>query len=105
MTITFRPVRVGTGTDEEGSLVFSDDRLVAVLVRLSEANEIAPGRWFYEAGFGALDGPEHPTFASLEEAQTYIAHRIMRATRPSHRSSNVMSGIFPPEINSRDRAD
>jgi hypothetical protein len=85
MTITFQPVRVGTGADEEGSLVFSDNRLVAVLVRLSDANEIAPGRWFYETGFGPLNILENPTFASLEEAEAYIAHRIMHATRPAHR--------------------
>lgn len=76
MTITFQPVRVGTGADEEGSLVFSDDRLVAVLVRLSEANEIAPGQWFYETGFGPLNIPENPTFGSLEEAEEYIVGRI-----------------------------
>lgn len=79
MTLIMKPVRVGTGADEEGCLVFSDGRMVAVLVRLSDDNEIAPGQWFYEAGFGALDGPDHPTFGSLEEAKGYIANRISRA--------------------------
>jgi hypothetical protein len=79
VTLTMTPVRVATGADEEGCLVFSDDRLVAVLVRLSDQHEIAPGQWFYEAGFGPLDGPDHPTFGSLEEASSYIAHRIKKA--------------------------
>jgi hypothetical protein len=61
MTLVTQPVRVGTGAEEEGCLVFSDDRLVAVLVRLSDVNEIAPGEWFFETGFGPLGGPEHPT--------------------------------------------
>jgi hypothetical protein len=74
-----KPVRVATGADEDGCLVFSDDRLVAILVRLSDQHEIAPGHWFYEAGFGYLDGPDHPTFASLDEATSYIAYRIRRA--------------------------
>jgi hypothetical protein len=84
MTLVMQPVRVATGADEEGCLVFSDDRLVAVLVLLSDENEIAPGHWYYEAGFGALDGPEHPTFATLDEAQEYIVHRIGQA-RPHSR--------------------
>ena len=79
MTLVTQAVRVGTGADEEGCLVFSDDRLVAVLVLLSEQNEIAPGQWFHEAGFGALEGPDHPTFASVQEAKEYIARRIGRA--------------------------
>jgi len=81
MTLVTQPIRVGTGADEEGCLVFSDGRLAAVLVRLSDDNEIAPGQWFYEAGFGALDGPEHPTFADLEEAKAYIEDRLSRARR------------------------
>jgi hypothetical protein len=81
MKLVTQPVRVATDPDEEGCLVFSDDRLVAVLVRLSDENEVAPGQWFYEAGFGACNGPEHPTFASLDEATDYIAKRIHRARR------------------------
>jgi hypothetical protein len=88
MTLVTKPVLVATGADEEGCLVFNDDRLVAVLVRLSDRHEIAPGQWFYEAGFGALDGPHHPTFASLEEAKDYIAERIARA-RASRRGPEV----------------
>jgi hypothetical protein len=45
MSLTLQPVRVGTGSDEEGMLVFDDDqRLVAVLVRLLDENEVAPGQ-------------------------------------------------------------
>jgi hypothetical protein len=79
MSLTTKPVRVATGAEEDGCLVFSDDRLVAVLVRLSDGHEIAPGQWFWEAGFGRLGGPSHPTFASIEDAKGYIRGRLDRA--------------------------
>jgi hypothetical protein len=45
MSLSLQPVRVGTGSDEEGMLVFDDDqRLMAVLVHLSAGNEVAPGQ-------------------------------------------------------------
>ncbi len=72
----FRPVRVGTGFDEEGLLVFAGERLIAVLVRLSHEDEIAPGHWFLEIGFGLLNGVRHPTFADLDAAQDWIARRL-----------------------------
>jgi hypothetical protein len=51
-------------------LVFDEQqRLVAVLVHLSDQNEVAPGQWFLEAGFGPLDAVSHPAFADLDEAQ------------------------------------
>ena len=46
MNLALQSVRVGTGAEEEGLLVFAHDRLVAVLSQLSEQNEIAPGQWF-----------------------------------------------------------
>jgi hypothetical protein len=57
MSLSLQPVWVATGSDEEGMLVFDgDQRLVAVLTRLSDQNEVAPGQWFLEAGFGRLGG-------------------------------------------------
>ncbi len=80
MSFRLQPVRVGTGSDEEGLLVFDpDQRLVAVLVHLSDENEIAPGLWFLEVGIGPVDGPHHPIFADLDEAQNWIDQRIQRA--------------------------
>jgi hypothetical protein len=44
MTLTLQPVRVATGFDEEGMMVLDErQRLLAVLVRLSDSNEVAPG--------------------------------------------------------------
>jgi hypothetical protein len=45
MSFTFKPIRVATGFDEEGMMVLDEQqRLVAVLVRLSDENEVAPGQ-------------------------------------------------------------
>ncbi len=53
MNLHLQPVRVRTGSDEEGLLVFdADQRLVAVLVRLSDAHEDlgVVRQWFLETG-------------------------------------------------------
>lgn len=81
MSLTLEPVQVGNDFDEDGMLVFNGNRrLVAVLTHLSENNEVAPGQWYLEAGFGRSDGSSHPTFADLDLAQAWIAHRL--AYRP-----------------------
>ena len=82
MRFTFQPMRVATGFDEEGMLVLDGQkRLVAVLVRLSDSNEVAAGQWYLEAGFGRIDGTNHPTFSNLDLAQDWISERV------AHRSS------------------
>ncbi len=79
MTLALQPVRVATGFDEEGMLVLDEgQRLLAVLVRLSDNNEVAPGRWYFEAGFGRLDGGDHPTFSNLDMAQDWISQRLAK---------------------------
>jgi hypothetical protein len=79
MTFTLQPVRVATGSDEEGMLVFDEkQRLLAVLTHLSEGNEVAPGQWFLEAGFGSLDGVNQPTFADLAAAELWIVERLAK---------------------------
>jgi hypothetical protein len=57
MTVTLQPIRVATGFDKEGLMVFNGHhRLVAVLTHLSEDNELSPGRWYLEAGLvGRMD--------------------------------------------------
>ena len=79
-SLTLQPIRVGSGEgDEQGYLVLMGDRLVAVLVYLADEHyEELAGRWYLEAGFGAVDGPEHPVFADLDEAQDWIKRRLRR---------------------------
>jgi hypothetical protein len=77
MTLTLRPIRGATGFDEEGMMLLDEEqRLVAVLVRLSDENEVAPGQWYLEAGFGRLDGGSHPTFSNLDIAKDWISQRL-----------------------------
>ena len=79
MSFTFQPVQVATGFDEEGMMVLDEaQRLLAVLVRLSDDNEVAPGQWFVEAGFGRLDGGSHPAFSNLDMAQDWISQRLAK---------------------------
>lgn len=77
MTLTLQPIRVATGFDEEGMLVLDEaQRLVAVLVRLSNENDVAPGQWYLEAKFGALEGLGQPTFPDLDVARDGIARHL-----------------------------
>ena len=84
MSLTVEPVWVANGSDEEGMLVFTDQRrLVAVLTRLSHEDEEDAGHWYLEAGFGRLDGPNHPTFPDLEAALDWLTQRLnMRGIQP-----------------------
>jgi hypothetical protein len=77
MSLTLQPVRVGTGSNEEGMLVFDDDqRLVAVLTHLGEQYDSVSGHWYLEAKFGLLDGLDHPTYADLDAAQEGIRQHL-----------------------------
>jgi len=77
MSYTLQQVRVATGFDEEGMMVLDEkQRLLAVLVRPSDDNEVAPGQWYLEASFGRLDGGKHPTFSHLDIAQDWISQRL-----------------------------
>jgi hypothetical protein len=72
-------MRVATGFDEEGMMILDEEqRLVAVLVRLSDDNEVAPGQWYLEAGFGRLDAGSHPLFSNLDMAQDWIGQRLVK---------------------------
>jgi len=74
-------MRVATGFDEDGMLVLDEEqRLVAGLVRLSDENEVAPGKWYLEAGFGRLNGGNHPLFSNLDIAKDWVSQRL--AYRP-----------------------
>jgi hypothetical protein len=76
MSFILQPVRVANGSDEEGLLVFSQQRLVAVLTHLGDQFDGLSGHQYLETGFGRLDGPNHPVFADLEEAQDWLSRRL-----------------------------
>ncbi len=84
MSLTLQPVTVGTGHDEEGLLVFTDEqrqRLVAVLTRLSDQYDSASGHWFLETGFGPVHDQSHPTFPDLDHAQDWIERQLSKSAR------------------------
>jgi hypothetical protein len=76
MTLALQPICVATARGQDSFLVLDDDCLVAVLVRLSAEYGEDAGNWFYEAGFGPLDGPDHPTFTNLDDATDYVQRRL-----------------------------
>lgn len=78
MDLTLQPVCVANGYDEDGLLVFTEDRLVAVLVRLSDHHGELAGRWFLEVGFGGLTAPGDQTFPNIEAARAYIEGHLMQ---------------------------
>jgi hypothetical protein len=79
MSLALQPIRVATGFDEDGMMVLGEQqRLVAVLTHILDENEVAPGQWYLEAGFGRIDGINHPAFADLEAAQEWISQRLAR---------------------------
>lgn len=86
MALRLEPVRLALGDDGDGRLVFVDDVLVAILVRLSDQHERRSGAWFLEVGFGQLDGTTNPVFVDLDTAHSWIAARLAR-TAP---------GLAPP---------
>jgi len=68
MSLRLQPVRVGTGSDDEdGRLVFRDDALVALLVRLSDNHEgtLASGSW--RPNSAAIAGIRQPSSMTLNK--------------------------------------
>ena len=76
--LRLEPVRMALGNDVEGRLVFAEDALLAILVRLSEDHDEGGGSWFLEVGFGRMDGRVHPIFPDLEAAQSWITERVQQ---------------------------
>jgi hypothetical protein len=64
------------GEDEAGVLVFVDDRLVAILVRLDAPfYDEAQGRWNLEIGFDRCAGTPSP-FERLSGGLAWVAQRL-----------------------------
>ena len=72
MDLVLTPMKVATGETGEGRLVLLGDRLVAVLVRLSDLHDGHDGWWFIEKGFGPLDRPQHPMFPDIASAEAWL---------------------------------
>jgi hypothetical protein len=53
-------------------------------VQLSEHHGDDAGQWFYENGYGQLDGMDHPIFGNLDAAKDYITSRLAAALSPAN---------------------
>ena len=74
--LSTQAVRIGALEDGEGLLIFADDALVAVLVRLSALHGAQAGRWFLEAAFGRLAPATPPAFDDVDSAKTWVGERL-----------------------------
>ena len=75
--LRFEPVLLGQSDDVEGRLVFEQDRLLALIVRLSSIHGTHQGRWFLEACFiPKASSPPAAFFASIDEAETWIQSQL-----------------------------
>ena len=82
MVLCLQPVCVATGLDKDGVLVFADNRLVAVLVQLSEVHEPigVAGQWFLETSYGLRLTGSQPIFPDLDAAQDWIRQHFVRGS-------------------------
>jgi hypothetical protein len=82
VNITFQPVKVLVdGHDGAGRLIFADDQLSAVIVRLDgEAHRPEHrGCWHLEAGFGPCEArTPPPPFTTAEDAAAWVSQRLAR---------------------------
>lgn len=76
-SIEFTDARVWVnGEDRNGKLVYTDGRLVGVLVELNSVDG-QPGKWFLEAGFGPASGASpSPVFNALTDARQWLGDRV-----------------------------
>ena len=75
--LRFEPVVVGHSDDVEGQLIFEQDRLLALIVRLSWIHGAHQGRWFLEACFiPKASSPPAAFFASIDEAEAWIQSQL-----------------------------
>ena len=76
--ITFQPVQVMAAVDDgQGQLVLAGGRLVAVLVRLTDAGHGSEREhWFLEAGFGPCSTVLPPAFPDLGAAEGWVRRQL-----------------------------
>ena len=76
MRIKTWPVLVAAGEQDCGLLVFNDEWLIAVLVRLSDKHGPIAGKWFLETGYGRFSGREQLIFADEMEAVAWFRSHL-----------------------------
>lgn len=80
----FQPVRVAVEEDGEGQLVFLNDWLIGLLVRLSAQHEDCAGHWFLESSYGTIGDGQQPIFGDLEQAEHWFASQVVDRRSEGH---------------------
>ncbi len=68
MRVELQPVRIALPEEGGGRLVFIDEWLVAVLVRLSADHGPLAGHWYLETGYGRFGEGQAVTFSDETSA-------------------------------------
>ena len=92
MNIILQPVLVELHEAGDGVLVFHDEWLVALLVRLSDGHGSRNGRWFLESGYGVLAERTAMDFADLAEAEAWIRRHLQDPLKDFGSQLNVAQG-------------
>jgi len=88
--VAFQPIVIGDSTDNDGRLVFVAERLVAVLVRLTDQlHGQDVDSWFVEAAFGPLSDSATRIFVALEQVEEWIVGIISTSQCHSVRSETT----------------
>ena len=75
MVLSFQAVTLDSSSpDQEGSLVFRDGRLLAVITRLSDIHPELAERWFVEATFGKVPIVHPPAFETIDQFEDWISN-------------------------------
>lgn len=71
--IRFEPITIDTCSgDNDGMLVYCEDRLLAVLSCLGPLHDELAGRWFIEASFRELAVSSSTTFETLDHFEAIV---------------------------------
>jgi hypothetical protein len=73
VVLSFQAVTLDSSSpDQEGTLVFRNGRLLAVVTCLSDIHPELAGRWFVEATFGSVPIVHPPAFETLDQFEDWI---------------------------------
>jgi hypothetical protein len=74
MAVSFQPITLdGNAPDSEAMLVYRNERLLAVLVCLSDIHGELTGQWYVEANFGEMPVVHPPAFETIEQFTKWLA--------------------------------
>jgi hypothetical protein len=73
MNVRFEEITLDTDLDFEARLVFRDNRLAAIVSRLSEFHDEFSGHWFVEAVFDGKLRTRTDVFPDLTDVEMWVS--------------------------------